>query len=264
MSEDFLTFYPHETKSCLEHVKMLRNEYVNAIIDIVDLDQQILEDTLVLGLWNKEIDDINIIVREHAKHVSVFALKFAPKSPTTTKLVKHHSDKFAKTSLMDIEVETNSADIVIFSGEHQTGETVHKVQDTERHGAALMDATVPSDGHPGRQNLQLGDGVKVAWQDTSLACDGQGLQAAWQTTKLSSGDFAGSQDDLYQDIGGLKTSWHDLYQVSVGNVETGLDPHKDSGGLHDTSQGLYHTTVGGLHHGSSQGTWKTCCCCTRS
>ena len=60
-------------------------------------------------------------------------------------------------------------------------------------------------------------------------------------------------DSLYQDSGGVKAAWYDLFKASVGYVQTGMDLHKVSEGPDATSQGLCQATEGGLHDHASQG-----------
>ena len=80
ISEDFISSNHLETESYLNVIKYLKNDYQDAIEDMVDMYREVLEKPEVLDEWTQEVKDIANIVK---KHVNVYfdyllAVKNAP------------------------------------------------------------------------------------------------------------------------------------------------------------------------------------------
>ena len=89
ISEDFISSNHLETESYLNVIKYLKNDYQDAIEDMVDMYREVLEKPEVLDEWTQEVKDIANIVKKHANVTRTKVLQldahFYSHKPTKTK-----------------------------------------------------------------------------------------------------------------------------------------------------------------------------------
>ena len=85
ISEDFISSHYIETKSYLDHIRELRNNYQDEIGDFVENYTVVLQDPSVLYAWTKEVKDIASVVKKHANVIWTRVLQFYSVKSTNTK-----------------------------------------------------------------------------------------------------------------------------------------------------------------------------------
>ena len=75
ISEDFISSNHLETESYLDVIKQLKNDYQDAIEDMVDMYREVLEKPEVLDEWTHEAKEIAKLVKKHANVTRTRVLK---------------------------------------------------------------------------------------------------------------------------------------------------------------------------------------------